>query len=220
MLAQGLMATPQLRDQILGTKTMPLKTATHRQPAQRNRCSCNLLKRAIKVLFTPRCGMNLNRIRLQLGQQKGEVVEPHSMIGGFNQAKGAGRQTAPTAVATVGVDTRTGMNGISRADPLAGARAIRRATGRVKDSLTKMGIASIADADHQPRGVASAFPSPAESGASSMDDGSVGCHVDTLNAGNGIKGTKVCNRSQVLITGPTDQFDPTPVPEGFITGGL
>ena len=220
MLAQGLMATPQLRDQILGTKTMPLKTATHRQPAQRNRCSCNLLKRAIKVLFTPRCGMNLNRIRLQLGQQKGEVVEPHSMIGGLNQAKGAGRQTAPTAVATVGVDTRTGMNGISRADPLAGARTIRRATGRVKDSLAKMGIASIADADHQPRGVASAFPSPAESGASSMDDGSVGCHVDTLNAGNGIKGTKVCNRSQILITGPTDQFDPTPLPEGFITGGL
>ena len=112
------------------------------------------------------------------------------------------------------------MNGISRADPLAGARAIRRATGRVKDSLTKMGIASIADADHQPRGVTSAFPSPAESRASSMDDGGVGCHVDTLNAGNGIKGTKVCNRSQILITGPTDQFDPTPLPEGFITGGL
>ena len=112
------------------------------------------------------------------------------------------------------------MNGISRADPLAGARAIRRATRRIKDSLPKMGIASIADADHQPGGVTSAFPGPAESSAGCMDDGGVGCHVDTLNAGNGIKSTEVCNRSQILITGPTDQFDPTPLPEGFITGGL
>ena len=68
MLAQGLMATPQLRDQIFGAKTMPLKTAADRQPAQRNRGSGYLLKRAIKVLLSPRCGMNLNRIRLQLGQ--------------------------------------------------------------------------------------------------------------------------------------------------------
>ena len=112
------------------------------------------------------------------------------------------------------------MNGISRANPLAGARTIRRATRRIKDSLTKMGIASIADADHQPGGVTSAFPGPAETGASSIDDSGVGCHVDTLNAGHGIQGTKVCNRSQILITGPTDQFDPTPLPEGFITGGL
>ena len=91
MLAQGLMAPPQLRDQICGAKTMPFKTAAHRQPAQRNRGSCNLLKRAIKVLLTPRCGMNLNRIGLQLSQQRGEIIEPHSMIGGFNQAQGAGR---------------------------------------------------------------------------------------------------------------------------------
>ena len=112
------------------------------------------------------------------------------------------------------------MNGISRADPLAGARAIRWATGRVKDSLTKMGITSIADADHQPGGVTRAFPGPAESSAGCMDDGGVGCHVDTLNAGNGIKSTEGCNRSQILITGPTDQFDPTTLLEGFITGGL
>ena len=186
MLAQGLMAPPQLRDQIFGAKTMPFKTAAHCQPAQRNRGSCNLLKRAIKVVLAPRCGMNLNRIGLQLGQQRGKVVEPHSMIRGLNQAQGAGRQTAPTAVATVGVDTGAGMNGISRANPLAGASTIRRATRRIKDSLTKMGIASIADADHQPGGVTSAFPGPAETDASSIDNSGVGCHVNTLNAGNGI----------------------------------
>ena len=112
------------------------------------------------------------------------------------------------------------MNGISRANPLAGARTIRRATRRVKDSLTKMGIASIAHADHQPGGVTRAFPGPAETDASSINNSGVGCHVDTLNAGNGIKSTEVCNCSQVLITSPTDQFDPTPLPEGFITGGL
>ena len=112
------------------------------------------------------------------------------------------------------------MNGISRADPLAGPRTIRRATGRVKDSLAKMGIASITDADHQPGEVTSAFPGPAETGASGIDDSGVSGHIDTLNTGNGIEGTEVCNRRQILITGPTDQFDPTTLVEGFITGGL
>ena len=142
------------------------------------------------------------------------------MIGGFNQAKGAGRQTTPTAVATVGVDAGTGMNGISRADLFTGSCTIRRAAGRVKDGLTKMGIASVADADHQPGGLTGAFPGPAETRSSSIDNSGIGCNVNTLNPGNGIESTEICNRSQILIAGPTDQFDPTPLCEGFITGGM
>ena len=91
MFAQGLMAPPELRNQVFGSQAMPLKAAAHRKPSQWNRGSCNLVKRAIKVLHTPRCCVNLKCIGLKLRQQMGEVIEPHPVIGSFNQAKGAGR---------------------------------------------------------------------------------------------------------------------------------
>jgi hypothetical protein len=91
MFAQGLVAPPELRDQVFGAQAMPLKAAAHRKPSQWNRGSYNLIKRAIKVQRTPRCSVNLKCIGLKLRQQMGEVVEPHPVIGGFNQAQGAGR---------------------------------------------------------------------------------------------------------------------------------
>ena len=91
MFAQGLVAPPELRDQVFGAQAMPLKATAHREPSQWNRGSCNLVQRAIKVLHTPRCGVNLKCIGLELCQQMGKVVEPHPVIGGFNQTKGAGR---------------------------------------------------------------------------------------------------------------------------------
>ena len=135
--------------------------------------------------------MNLERIGLQLCEQSGEIIEPHSMIGGFNQSKGASRQTAPTAITTAWVNAGTGVNGISRTHSLAGPRTIRWAAGRVKDSFAEMGIATIADADHQPRSMTGAFTGPVETGTSSIDNSSIGCHINTLNTRYRINSTEI-----------------------------
>ena len=212
------MTPPQLGDQILWAQSMPLKTAAHRQPSQGDGSSQDLIERAFKFLEAPGCGVNLKRIGFQLCKQVGEVVEPNPMIRGFNQAKGTGRQTASTAIAAAWVDTGTSVNGISRTDPLAGAGTIGGAAGGIKDSLAKMGIATVTDADHQPGRVTCAIASPAEAGASCVDNSGVGCHINTLHSCNRIQSAEIGHRSQILITGPADQLDPTALPEGIVTG--
>ena len=162
--------------------------------------------------------MHFDRVGLELCEQRGEIVEPHPMIGGFDQSKGTGRQTTATAVATTRVNTGTGVNGIGRTDPLAGPRTVRGTEGRVKDSLAEMSIATIADADHQPGSVTGAFPRPAETRASGIHHSGIGCHINTLNTCNRIQRAEISNRSEVLIAGPADQLDPTTLAKGLITG--
>ena len=83
-----------------------------------------------------------------------------------------------------------------------------------------MGIATVADTDHQPWGVTGAFSGPVEARARSVDHSCVGCHINTLNSCSGVEGTKISDCSQILIAGPADQLDPTTLSEGLITGGL
>jgi len=59
---------------------------------------------------------------------------------------------------------------------------------------------------------------PAETRARCCDDSGIGCHVNTLHTRNCIESAEISHRSQVLVTGSTDQFDPATLAESIITG--
>ena len=74
------MPSPKLPDQILGAKPMTLKTAAHRQTTQRHRRRNDLVKGLSKCLDAAWCGVDLQRIRPQLGQHPGQILQADPMI--------------------------------------------------------------------------------------------------------------------------------------------
>ena len=59
---------------------------------------------------------------------------------------------------------------------------------------------------------------PAQTKTGSADHSRIGGDVNTVHTRRRKDGTQVGDRSQILITGTTDQLDPAPQLKRFITG--
>ena len=129
---------------------------------------------------------------------------------------GAGRQATSTSVATPVVNSCGQSDGIRRTDPFTGTGTVGRTACGIKPSLAEMRVGAIADADHQPGARKVAFLQPVQPLTGSTHHSGVGGHIHTGNPCSSVQGTEVCNGSQILIAGPTDQLDPAPPGEALL----
>ena len=121
---------------------------------------------------------------------------------------GTGRQAPSTAVTTTCVNCGVEGDGIGWTDPFTGTRTIGGTARGIKPGLAEVRIGAVADADHQPGAGEAAFIQPVQPLTGSTNHCGIGRNINTGHACSPIEGTEISNRGQILITGPTDEFDP------------
>lgn len=207
---QQLMHLPEvLRHHI----TRPIRAA-HRQQFKRQTTALDLLQAPLKFRGPPWMGMKLNRIRLHLLEQGDHSLSSQHRAALFDQTKRADGQAAATAIASVLQHASLTWNCQGRANLRAGSRAIGRTAVRIKKRLAEMGVLSITEAHHQPRGGCKpVLLSPSNPAANSRHHRSICGHIKAMGSGKGRQRSEILEGCQIMVTGATNPLDPSALGE-------
>lgn len=190
---QSAMTMPELPGQNSWGDSVTFHPAADSQATQGNLGRSHRKQRAFESRASLRCRVNFQSIRLQLLKQLTQPLESDLVLLGVDELLGTGRKTAPTSITNAGLNAFIRSDGVSGADPFTRPRAVGGAQRWVKDSLAKMNIGSVTDADHQPGRGSSALSGAVQSEASRMNHRRIGRDIHAMHTRSRVHSTQVAD---------------------------
>ena len=160
--------------------------------------------------------MDLDGIRAKFCQRSGDFVSIETMLMLLDQAPRASGEATPTPITSIRKNPYMRSDRPRRADSLTGSRAVRRTELGVEPGFSKMGIGSIAEADHQPGHRQTLRREPAKALPSGSHNSRVCGDVNAMDTSCAKNRTQVGDRWEILIAGSTDQLDPASLGQGAL----